>query len=729
MATLILTSIGTLVGGPLGGALGSFLGSQIDQRLLAPKGRRGPRLGDLSVQSSSYGAQIPKLFGRVRVSGTVIWSTDLREDRRKVSAGKGQPKQTVYSYSASFAVALSARNAVRIERIWADGKLLRGVAGDFKTQTGFRFYNGTEAQAVDPLIAAAEGMSNTPAYRGLAYAVFEDFQLGDYGNRIPSLSFEVVADDGDISVGAILKGLAPVGLSVVCPTVFGGFAASGDSVRGVAETISSALALYARDDGVSVLITEVGQSGPAIFSDDMGAAAGEQGGKRAQIERQSNSTNAGARSVAYYEVARDYQAGLQRVRREGGGRREDRIDLPAALTPTQARRIASHGLALASAHRAQLKIRLPWSYLGIAPSDQVRIPGVSGLWQVKQVALDAMVVSLNLVRLPETQSVGVAAEPGRSVQESDIVHGPTTLHIIDLPMLDQGLATAPIIVVAAAGLSGGWRRASLSFSIDDGASWTDAGATAPSATMGQALSVLSPSTAAIYDWSNSVDIALLNPSMQLVNSDDRALLSGSNLAMLGNELIQFRSAQLTTPGRYRLSGLLRGRKATEAAISSHRVGERFILLERDSLLTLPLTAEVSRVRIMASGVGDLAGPAEASHIPRHVALQPLSPIHLFVSDGGNGGTRLSWTRRSRDGWAWGDYVDAPIGEENERYRVVATPNIGSPRTYETAAAQWIYSAGDKSLDLSAGVTSIVFTVAQLGTYGASVPVPLMLLLS
>ncbi|MEQ1548923.1 MAG: phage tail protein, partial [Chakrabartia sp.] len=621
MATLILTSIGTLVGGPLGGALGSFLGSQIDQRLLAPKGRRGPRLGDLSVQSSSYGAQIPKLFGRVRVSGTVIWSTDLREDRRKISAGKGQPKQTVYSYSASFAVALSARRAVRIERIWADGKLLRGAAGDFKTQTGFRFYNGTEAQSVDPLIAAAEGISNTPAYRGLAYGVFEDFQLGDYGNRIPSLSFEVVADDGDISVGAILEGLAPVGLSAVCPTVFGGFAASGDSVRGVAETIGSALALYAHDDGVSVLITESGQVGPAVFSDDMGAAAGEKGGNRSQIERQSNSTNAGARSVAYYEIARDYQAGFQRVRREGGGRREDRIDLPAALTPTQARRIASHGLALASAHRARLKISLPWSYLGIAPGDQVRVPHVSGLWQVKQAALDAMVVSLNLVRLPETQSAGVEAEPGRSVQEVDAVHGPTTVHIIDLPMLNQGLATAPIIVVAAAGISAGWRRAAVTFSIDDGASWTDAGATAASATMGQALNVLNPSSAAIYDWANSVDVVLLNPSMQLVNGDDRALLSGANLAMLGDELIQFRSAQLIAPGRYRLSGLLRGRRATEAAISSHRVGERFILLERDTLLTLPLTTEASRVQIMASGVGDITGSAEASLIPARVALQ------------------------------------------------------------------------------------------------------------
>lgn len=130
MATLILSTVGTLVGGPIGGALGAIIGQQIDSRVFAPKGRKGPRLNELAVQSSTYGSAIPKLFGANRVAGTVIWATDLKESKRKVSNGKGQPKSTVYSYSASFAVALSARPIARIGRIWADGNLLRGASGD-----------------------------------------------------------------------------------------------------------------------------------------------------------------------------------------------------------------------------------------------------------------------------------------------------------------------------------------------------------------------------------------------------------------------------------------------------------------------------------------------------------------------------------------------------------------------------------------------------------------------
>ncbi len=55
-----------------------------------------------------------------------------------------------------------------------------------------RFYAGDEDQTADPLIEEIEGAGNTPAYRGLAYIVFEDMPLADFGNRIPQLQFEII---------------------------------------------------------------------------------------------------------------------------------------------------------------------------------------------------------------------------------------------------------------------------------------------------------------------------------------------------------------------------------------------------------------------------------------------------------------------------------------------------------------------------------------------------------
>ena len=53
------------------------------------------------------------------------------------------------------------------------------------------FYSGNEAQDADPLIQGIEGAGNTPAFRGIAYCVWENFPLANFGNRVPNLRAEV----------------------------------------------------------------------------------------------------------------------------------------------------------------------------------------------------------------------------------------------------------------------------------------------------------------------------------------------------------------------------------------------------------------------------------------------------------------------------------------------------------------------------------------------------------
>src|SRR3569623_3146340 len=151
MATLVLTAVGSVIGGPVGGAIGALIGQRIDAELFKPKGREGPRLTDLKLQTSSYDTPIAQVFGTMRVAGCVIWSPDLIETRT-TDHHKGQPSPTPYSYAASFAVLLSGRPVVGVGRIWAGGTLLRGSAGAVQSATGFRLHIGGEDQAVDPLI-------------------------------------------------------------------------------------------------------------------------------------------------------------------------------------------------------------------------------------------------------------------------------------------------------------------------------------------------------------------------------------------------------------------------------------------------------------------------------------------------------------------------------------------------------------------------------------------------
>ncbi|MEW5421383.1 glycoside hydrolase/phage tail family protein [Amorphus sp. 3PC139-8] len=198
MSTLVLSTAGQAVGGlfgPLGAvvgrAAGAIAGAVIDDALFGGNGGSTPtgKLEDLDVQASREGAPIPRVYGRMRLSGSVIWATRYEEAvvSEEPAGGKGgpsKPSTQSYAYYANFAVGLCEGPVARIGRIWADGKLLD------RSEVTHRIYLGDEDQMADPLIEAKQGTA--PAYRGLCYVVFERLPIGDFGNRLPQLSFEVI---------------------------------------------------------------------------------------------------------------------------------------------------------------------------------------------------------------------------------------------------------------------------------------------------------------------------------------------------------------------------------------------------------------------------------------------------------------------------------------------------------------------------------------------------------
>lgn len=208
MATIVLSvvgsTIGTAVGGPLGGriggAIGAYVGGRIDQALFGPgdfnSEVHGPRLNSINTTGSTEGAAINRLYGRMRVNGQIIWASRFEEQVTTTTTSSGGGKgggpsssqtTTTYSYYLSWAVALCEGNEkASIGRVWADGRLL-----DLSNIT-YRFYPGTDDQSPDSLIQTVEGTDNVPAFRGVAYIVFERLPLAEFGNRMPQITVELV---------------------------------------------------------------------------------------------------------------------------------------------------------------------------------------------------------------------------------------------------------------------------------------------------------------------------------------------------------------------------------------------------------------------------------------------------------------------------------------------------------------------------------------------------------
>ena len=200
MATLVLSAVGSALGGAVGGsvlgltgavvgrAVGAAIGSNIDQRLLGAGSApvQSGRIDAFRISSSAEGAPIARVYGSMRVGGQVIWASRFREEKSTSGGGKRSPKVTQHQYSVSLAIALCEGEIQRVGRIWADGN---EIALDSVT---WRLHRGTEDQTPDALIEAIEGAGNAPAYRGVAYVVFEDLQLGPFGNRLPQFNVEII---------------------------------------------------------------------------------------------------------------------------------------------------------------------------------------------------------------------------------------------------------------------------------------------------------------------------------------------------------------------------------------------------------------------------------------------------------------------------------------------------------------------------------------------------------
>jgi len=749
MATILL---GSIKANAFWHGVLTLIGSYIDQRLFAPS-TTGTRLDDLEVQASTYGTPINTVYGTARVAGNIIWGTNFVEHKKK-SGGKGGGGTTTYSYTVSCAIGICKGPMLGISRVWADGTEITAkfkdalpteeellTAGYVKGFTSgavtgnkvqYRLYLGNEEQEPDPWIEGIEGEGTSPAYRGMAYIVLKDLELADYGNRIPNFTFEVVTalrDLGavveDISAKAKLYetfGSKAVDVSDLIGTRIHGLSIAGDKT--FRERIEQLRAVYLFDgleeEGQIVFQRRAARNALPVPYNNLAAKEGDTSDTELfQVIRKHELELPKTYKITYTSLDKDYEQNsmaANRIVTKSAAVASETMDV--IMQDGQAKALAETKLYQTWASRNQVNFSLGmwWAFLG-AGKELLVDTGE----RIRRVQVDKASFGLpGLVQIESTELADTTYNISPRAADAEVLPSPpqtstaVVLHILDLPRLPNDTSGKYIEYLAAAGQV--YFGANLYKTLDGGESYLLVQRMDQESTVGTVSNALGPGPEDFWDWANTITVVLL--SGELESRSEAAVLNGYNSAVVGDEIVQFQTAVLVDEATYQLSGLLRGRLGTEDAMSKHKAGERFVLLETEGISTVVETASdwgVARSYKYGSQIADIT---DASYfVEQHTSTGRIarcwSPCHLKGERDGSGNLTMTWIRRTREYSDWADYVDVPLGETTEKYEVDILRGGIVARTISTSIPSTLYSVAQQVDDFGSVQSAVRVNVYQV----------------
>jgi hypothetical protein len=422
--------------------------------------------------------------------------------------------------------------------------------------------------------------------------------------------------------------------------------------------------------------------------------------------------------VIYMNKGADYQQGNQHSQRlitDSIG--VETINLPIVMNDQLAKNIADITLYNMWLGRTSYSFTLPIKYAKLEPTDIVNITAGDATHKLR--------ITSSSVGSPGVMKItGVAedittydfySEQGTGGGTDTISEpGLTNLAILDLPPMPSDTEAQGYLRYAATGTEDGWYGSVIFRSDDGGANYAQVASVSGAAAIGVVANALADGTTDYFDEANSVTV-IISGSAELEGVSELAVLNGANVAKLGDEIIQFKTATLIDEGKYELSGLLRGRQGTEWATSTHIVGEEFVLLD-NSLAKELMPNNVIGLERLYKGVSvgaTISGTDSESFTYRAVALKPFSPVHITGTRDGGGNLTIEWVRRTRINGGWQDNVDVPLGEAAEAYEVDIMDGADVARTITVSSSTASYTAADQTADFGSPQSSIAVKIYQL----------------
>lgn len=379
-------------------------------------------------------------------------------------------------------------------------------------------------------------------------------------------------------------------------------------------------------------------------------------------------------SVVYIDRGSDYQQNTQQAERGTVlSTQETPVELPIAMSASSARNIAETLLYDAWTQRLRYTFNTSREYAALEPADVVTLPRGSTTHTMritKKTESRSGVIQWEAVAEESAVYTQSATGGAGVVPQTEIRTAPSTTFVpIDAPMLRDQDDNAGFYS-ASAGSTTGWHGAVVYRSTDGGASYDESGAVTTAASFGVVVGTLwnqnyHPN---VFDEGTLINVELRSGAFS--STTEEAVLNGANTLMVGAEVLQFKSAVLYAPNTYQLSGILRGRRGTEWAMSGHAAsGETVVVLNETTLRRFNAELNTERLYKPVSIGRSIQATASQPFTYTGVNQMAFAGAHLGAGRITNGDITINWMRRSRVGVSLPWNYDPALGETLEQYDV------------------------------------------------------------
>lgn len=548
--------------------------------------------------------------------------------------------------------------------------------------------------------------------------------------------------DGELMLGHVVRDICNAcGLTeeldynvdgLMATPITGYIASRGMTGRQMLEPLQIAYAFDGVEiDGVLVW-TLRGNSGIVTISErDLASVSGDSSeGKPKLLENRQQEIELPAKVVVRYaDRNQDFQVGTQQSARSNNAQNSDQImnvELGMSLTPLEGKQIAERSLYTAWVERNSYEFTLPPHYIRYDAGDVVNLTykdvvftlrlseinfGGDGLVECKAVGAD------EFIYVPTFSVPPTPPTPPVPIQQTS---SPMVTSFIDGPLLREADDLLPGFYSASEGSdpTKPWPGGAIYQSSNDTDFFVVAQAS-EAAVMGTALTLLPTAISETLDRTNVLRVNV-GTDQTLTSCTFADLMNGSNIAMLGDELIAFQTA---TPvagqlGQYDLTVLRRGIQGTEWGASGHAISERFIVISGAlGLAGIQIaTSEIgiSRFYRPVTFGGSVADVVSVSFTGKANHLRPISPAHIMGTRAANDLT-IVWTRRARKDNDWRDSVETPLDEPSENYEIDIMDGATVKRTLTSTTPSVVYSAANQTTDFGSPQVSVTVKVYQMSS--------------